>query len=201
MPASRPFIVGLGGTTREGSSSEMAMRCTLMAAERLGAETALLAGPDLIFPMYAPEQSYRHPRAERVVEMLRKSDGVIISSPGYHGSISGLIKNALDYAEDMRSDDAPYFDGRAVGCIVCAYGWQATGTTLMALRSIVHALRGWPTPMGVGINTTGKIFDAAGACIDAGVAKQLELMALQVVQFAQMRAAYALPPPQVAAAG
>lgn len=190
MSDPRPFIVGIGGTTREGSSSEMAMRCTLAAAERQGAEIAVLAGPDLVFPMYAPEQSYRDPRAERVVELLRRSDGVIISSPGYHGSISGLIKNALDYVEDMRSDEAPYFDGRAVGCIVCAYGWQATGTTLTALRSIVHALRGWPTPIGIGINTTGKIFDAAGSCIDAGVAKQLELMASQVVKFARMHAAH-----------
>jgi FMN reductase len=169
------------------------MRYTLAEAERQGAECALLAGPDLIFPMYAPEQSYRHPRAAKVVDLLRRSDGVIVSSPGYHGSISGLIKNALDYAEDMRADAAPYFDGRAVGCIVCAYGWQATGTTLTALRSIVHALRGWPTPIGVGINTTAKVFDSAGACLEESVARQLGMMATQVVEFARMRAAWSDP--------
>jgi FMN reductase len=186
-----PFIVGLGGTTRDGSSSEMAVRYALKVAERMGAETDLIAGSDLIFPMFAPEQSYRHPRAERLIDLLRRSDGIIIASPGYHGSISGLIKNALDYTEDMRTDSAVYFDGRAVGSIVCAAGWQTTGTTLTALRSIVHALRGWPTPMGVGINTTTKVFDKSGVCLDEGVAKQLEIMASQVVQFARMRTAFA----------
>ena len=89
----------------------------------------------------------------------------------------------------MRSDVACYFDGRAVGCIACAYGWQATGSTLAALRSIVHALRGWPTPIGVAVNSSLKVFDEAGECLDSGLATQLELMARQVVEFARMRMA------------
>lgn len=190
MNIEQPYIVGLGGTTRAGSSSEVALRCALSAAERAGARTLLLAGPDIELPMYAPERSERSPAAAAVVSALRDCHGVIVASPGYHGSISGLVKNALDYVEDLRGDAAPYFDGRAVGCIACAFGWQATGSTLAALRSIVHALRGWPTPIGVAINTSSKIFDADGACLDAAVSKQLELMAMQVVEFARMRAGH-----------
>ena len=184
-----PLIVGLGGTTRDGSATEVALRFALKAAERAGAETAILAGPSLDLPMYAPEKKERSSGAEELVSLLRRSHGVIITSPGYHGSISGLIKNALDYVEDMREDDQAYFDGRAVGCVAIAYGWQATGSTLAALRSIVHALRGWPTPIGVAINSSQKVFDEDGHCVDAGVSTQLELMANQVVDFAQMRAA------------
>lgn len=191
MNIEQPYIVGLGGTTRAGSSSEVALRYALSAAERAGARTRLLAGPDIELPMYAPERSERSPAAAAVVAELRECDGVIVASPGYHGSISGLVKNALDYVEDLRGDPAPYFDGRAVGCIACAFGWQATGSTLAALRSIVHALRGWPTPIGVAINTSAKIFDADGVCLDAGISKQLELMATQVVDFARMRANHA----------
>jgi FMN reductase len=144
-----PLIVGMGGTTRDGSSSEVALRVALKAAERAGAETVMLAGAALDLPMYAPERADRSSKARQLIDLLRRSHGVIITSPGYHGSISGLIKNALDYAEDMRQDDAVYFEGRAVGCIACACGWQATGSTLATLRSIVHALRGWPAPIGV----------------------------------------------------
>ena len=42
----------------------------------------------------------------------------------------------------------------------CASGWQAATTTLVAFRSIVHALRGWPTPLGVCINTTAPAHEA-----------------------------------------
>lgn len=184
-----PLIVGIGGTTRIGSSSEVALRYALNAAERAGARTVMLAGAALDLPMYAPEKPDRAPGAVELIKLLRQSHGVIITSPGYHGSISGLVKNALDYVEDMRGDEAVYFDGRAVGCVACAYGWQATGSTLAALRSIVHALRGWPTPVGVAVNSSLKVFDADGACIDASIGKQLDLMAQQVVEFARMRAA------------
>jgi len=183
----RPLIVGIGGTTRTGSASEKALRCALRFAEETGAKTELFAGPSLNLPMYAPDSAARAPEAERLTSALRRTHGVILSSPGYHGSISGMLKNALDYIEDMREDALPYLDGRAVGLIASASGWQATGSTLAALRSIVHALRGWPTPLGVAINSAGKVFDDSGAPIDPGIAQQLRILAEQVVEFARMR--------------
>ncbi|MDZ4735980.1 MAG: NAD(P)H-dependent oxidoreductase [Rhodospirillaceae bacterium] len=182
----RPLIVGLGGTNRESSSSEKALRLAMRAAERRGARTEVLAGAALDLPMYVPDTTARDPKATRLVTLLREADGVILSSPGYHGSVSGLLKNALDYIEDMRGDDRPYLHARAVGCIVCAYGWQATGTTLVAMRSIVHALRGWPTPLGIAINTAETGFDDAGDCRSREVARNLDLLGEQVIGFARM---------------
>jgi FMN reductase len=183
-----PFIVGLGGTTRQGSSSELALKYALSVAASHGAHTRLFAGPDLVLRMYAPESPERCSGAERLIEALRQSDGVIIASPGYHGSLSGLIKNALDYVEDMREDELPYLHGRAVGCIACAYGAQATGTTLVALRSVVHALRGWPTPLGVAVNSSTCRFQPDGTPTDAPVREQLTILGEQVVEFTRLRA-------------
>lgn len=137
--------------------------------------------------MYAPERPERTDQAMHLIELLRSCDGVIVASPGYHGTLSGLVKNALDYIEDMRGDDPPYLDGRAVGTIACAFGWPATIHTLAALRSVAHALRGWPTPMGAGINTAATRFDAHGAALDEKSQMQLEIVGQQVVEFAQMR--------------
>jgi FMN reductase len=170
-------------------------------AESLGAKTQVFAGASLNLPMYTPESDARSDDALRLVAALRRAQGVIVSSPGYHGSISGLLKNALDYAEDMRNDALPYFDGRAVGLIACAQGWQATGTTLVALRSIVHALRGWPTPMGVAINTNGRTFDDSGCPAQETIANQLKILATQVVDFSRMRALHALAEKEAGAPG
>lgn len=57
----------------------------------------------------------------------------------------------------------------------------------MALRSIVHALRGWPTPIGAAINTSSRPFDEDGQCVDKSAKFQLELIGRQVVEFARMR--------------
>ncbi len=187
MSKSKPLIIGLGGSGSKTGSTETVLRFALDAAEQAGAETLYFDGQALDMPMY----SYRGARAATtttLIDALRRADGVIIASPGYHGTISGLIKNALDYVEDMARDDRPYFEGRAVGLIAVAAGWQATGTTLATLRAITHALRGWPTPMAVTVNSAMPLFDESKALIDPGVINQLTILAGQVVRFARMAA-------------
>ncbi|MGY1631095.1 NADPH-dependent FMN reductase [Geodermatophilus sp. SYSU D01186] len=183
----RPLhVVGLGGTVRPGSSSEQALRTAMRRVEALGATTRVFSGAELTqLPMYAPECGSGGPVAEDLVAELRRADGVIVASPGYHGSLSGLVKNALDHTEDMRSDRLPYLADRSVGLIVTAYGWQASVTTLTALRAIVHALRGWVTPYGAAINSAQCSF-ADGTCSDQRVVEQLHTVADEVVRFAEL---------------
>jgi FMN reductase len=187
---SAPYVVAVGGALRPGSSTEKAMRVALAAAERAGARTKLISGDALNLPMYQPDNFERSDLARALVSELRLADGIILGSPGYHGSISGFVKNALDYAEDLRADPRPYFTGRAVGCIATAGGWPGAVHTLGALRDIVHALRGWPTPMGAAINTSEKAFDADGKCISPKVAETLEMIAMEVVGFSRSAASF-----------
>lgn len=187
MTKTQPLIVGIGGTMTAKSSSERIMRHVLAQCEVAGARTSYFDGNALDLPMYG----YGTPRTEKalaLIDTLRRADGVVIASPGYHGTVSGLIKNALDYIEDMAKDERPYFEGRAVGLITVAAGWQATGTTLATLRSIVHALRGWPTPMAITVNSVMPVFGEDGSVTDPTLLKQLDIMAQQVVGFARMRA-------------
>nr|ART38520.1 G25 [uncultured bacterium] len=175
-----PHFIAIGGTMRANSSTERALRKALSFAEARGARTTLLSGDAINFPPYEPEKPDRSDAALAFVEALRTANAVIIGSPGYHGAISGFVKNALDYVEDMSRDDRCYFDGLPVGCVSTAAGWQAAVATLTQLRSITHALRGWPTPLGVPINTIG----AGGDPIEqAPVPDQLAMMVGQQFQF------------------
>lgn len=177
-------VVGLGGTVRAGSSSEQALRIAVARAAAQGATTRVFAGAELAqLPMYAPDAEDRGPVARDLVAHLRRADGVIVASPGYHGSISGLVKNALDHTEDMRDDPLPYLADRSVGLVATAYGWQAAVTTLTALRAIVHALRGWVTPYGAAVNSLEAGF-ADGSCSEVRVTDQLHTVADEVVRFA-----------------
>lgn len=179
-------IIGIGGSTRVGSVTERALCIALKAANEAGARTAIFGGAFLgKLPIFAPQRAERSDEQIEFVEAVRAADGIIVATPGYHGGVSGLVKNALDLLEDLREDRRCYLEGRAVGCIVTASGWQTCGTTLAALRSIVHALRGWPTPLGAALNASEEIFDSAGKCIDEKSAKQLAIVGRQVVEFAQ----------------
>ncbi|MCP2258032.1 FMN reductase [Streptoalloteichus tenebrarius] len=177
-------VVGIGGSIRSDSTSERALRIALAGAEEAGARTTVITGAELVLPFYDPAVPERTREARHLVETLRGADGVVLVSPGYHGTVSGLVKNALDYVEDLRSEARPYLDGRAVGCVATAQGWQAAVTTLTALRSIVHALRGWPTPLGVALNSNETRLGPAGASSDERVADNLRTVGRQVVEFA-----------------
>ena len=181
--ADAPFVVGIGGSTRQGSSTEALVTAALGSLERGGARTVLYAGDALLLPPY--ERTPRHAEAGRaIIEAVRRADALVIGSPGYHGSISGLVKNVLDYLEELADDKRPYVDGRPVGCIATAQGWQGAVNSLVALRHIVHALRGWPTPFGLALNVEGGL-----DVTDPAIGASIDLIAGQILDFTSARSA------------
>lgn len=153
----------------------------------MGAETDVFSGDSIDFPTYVAESPAPTPKVLRLIDALRTAHGVVIASPGYHGSVTGLVKNALDYIELLREDSPAYLDGRAVGLIACAQGWQAAVSTLDTLRSITHALRGWPTSLGVAFNTSTSTFSENDLPVEPTLARQLDALVEQVMEFSLMR--------------
>jgi len=195
MPQTQPLIVGIGGTTRPGSTSERLIRAVLSLAEGEGARTRMFTGPDLVrLPHFAPESASRTDEQTALIEAVRAADGVVIGTPGYHGGVSGLVKNAIDQLEDLRDDARPYLDGRPVGLIVTAGGWQASGVTLSSLRDVVHALRGWPTPAAVLVNSTDFAARPLGDPLEPGPLREsIHLMTRQVLSQISPHAAARAP--------
>jgi FMN reductase len=182
-----PLVVGIGGTIGAVSSTERALRIALEAAGREGFRTRLFGGEDMArLPLYDPRSAARTHHEQDFVDTVRSASALIIASPGYHGSISGVVKNALDLLEETAKDQRPYLADMPVGLIATAFGWQATGSTIAALRSIVHALRGWPTPFAAAINTQITKFDDQGGATDPAVVEQLCLVGKQVARFAPL---------------
>jgi len=178
-------IVAIGGTVSPGSTTEFALRVAMASAVAQGAEVTLFDGAYLANLAHYRSGAHSTGDGAEMVEAVRSADGILIAALGYHGTISGLVKNALDYLEDLANDGRPYLDGRAVGLIATAYGDQATMSTMQTLRSIVHALRGWPTPMGATVRTYPGLFSQDGECLDDRVRSQLELVGQQLVHGAR----------------
>ena len=190
-PDTQPLVVGIGGTIGSISSTERALAIALGAAAEQGFRTRMFGGAEMArLPLYDPWARARSVEEQAFVDAVRDASAVIIASPGYHGSISGVVKNALDLLEETARDPSrPYLADMPVGLIATAYGWQATGSTIAALRSIVHALRGWPTPFAAAINTQMTTFDDRGGASDLAVLEQLRLVGRQVARFAPLAVA------------
>jgi len=181
-------VLGIGGSLRRPSQSETALRMALRGAEDEGAVTEIIAADNLRLPLYPSPDMAAHPNVMALLAAVRRADGLILASPAYHGTMSGALKNALDHLQYLSDDDPPYLDGRAIGVLATGDGTQAVVQTVDALRSVVHALRAWPTPMGVAIHEAGRTLQD-GAVADERVAASLRAMGAQVVEFAQARRA------------
>lgn len=185
-------VLAMGGSTRADSATDRVLRVAADAAREAGADVTIISGRSLMLPIYDPESPDRDPAAVSFVDAARNADGLIVVSPGYHGGISGMVKNALDYFEDLREPHGEeghrYLDGKAVGCVAVAAGWQAAVSTLQQLRQVVHALRGWPTPLGAAVNSESATLSPVDS--NDPVVWQLNMVGRQVVEFARMRQAF-----------
>src|SRR4051812_47065715 len=96
---SRIKVTGLGGSLASPSSSLAALRIALEGSAEAGAETELLDIRELELPMYAPGTSDVSDAVHKLCQSVYEADGLLWSSPLYHGTISGSFKNALDWLE------------------------------------------------------------------------------------------------------
>jgi FMN reductase len=181
-PSSGPLVVAIGGSLRPNSATEQVLQSVLDELGRLGARTRLYSGQSLLLHPYAPGVGSQ-PHVADLLQSVRDADALVLGSPGYHGGISGLVKNAIDYLEELRDDPAPYLDGKPVGCVATADGWQTAVSVLCSLRQIVHALRGWPTPYGIALNVRPDAMTAVPGVPEPDVTQQVTILAGQILQF------------------
>ncbi|WP_064743836.1 NADPH-dependent FMN reductase [Actinomadura oligospora] len=181
-----PHVVFLSGTLHAGSKAD---RIAAWCARRCrGATTTVFTGEDLEFPHYRYGLSGRHPQLTRYLYELANSDGVVLLSPAYHGTISGLLKNALDYANDLAQERRPFLQDRSIGCVALALGDQGAASTLATLRTVAHALRGWPTPLGVTLTAATAALRPDGEPARPETRDRLDLMLGQVMAVARRNA-------------
>jgi FMN reductase len=175
-------VVGLGGSMRAGSTSLTALRTALDGAVAAGADTQLLTVRELDLPLYTPERTVPE-GAYRLVEAVAGAQAMIWSSPTYQGSISGAVKNALDWLILLADHEPPYLTNKPIGLVATAGGVQGL-QAINAMDFSVRALRGWAVPLVLPIAQSWKAFDPEGRLIDAMVAEQLRALGAEVTRAA-----------------
>jgi FMN reductase len=181
-------IVGLGGSVAEISRSRAALKVALDGAASAGAATELLDLRELDLPMYNPDNGEASPAAGRLIESCYGADGMLWSSPMYHGTISGAFKNALDWLHVLGGREPPFLHDKVIGLISAAGGTQGL-QAINTMEFAVRALRGWAVPYVVPVAAAARVFDQASRIHDRVVELQLTTLGGEVVRVAQRFAA------------
>jgi FMN reductase len=179
------MIVGLGGSLRHASRSRAALRRALEGAAAAGAETRLLDLRELDLPMYNPDQDTPGETSAEFIDSCYFADRLIWSSPLYQGTISGALKNALDWLHGLGQRDPPYLHDKVIGLISAAGGTQGL-QAINTMEFAVRALRGWAVPYVVPVASADRVFEAAGGIKDESVQVQLSTLGREVLRVAEL---------------
>lgn len=175
-------IAGICGSLRQGSYTRLAVEIALRGAAELGAQTYLidLGEYDLAFCDGARDRQAYPEGVRRLQEKVRGAQGIILGTPVYHGSFSGVLKNALDLMGFRE------FEGKMIGLVGVAGGRAGALNALDSLRAVGRGLHAWVIPEQVSIPEAWRAFDGAGNLKDQELEQRLLGVGRQVARFAYL---------------
>ncbi len=134
--------------------------------------------------MYNPDDDEPNEAAAEVIETCYVADGLLWSSPLYQGTISGALKNALDWLHLLGHREPPYLHDKVMGLISAAGGTQGL-QAINTMEFAVRALRGWAVPYVVPVASAARVFDPSGRIRDESIELQLATLGGEVVRVAE----------------
>ena len=156
-------ILAFCGSLRQASYNKAALR---VAGEVLPPDMALETCEIGDFPLYnADVQAKGFPApVERVAAQIKAADGLLFVTPEYNFSVSGVLKNAIDWLSRLTPQP---FDDKPVAVMGAAAGALGTGRSQYDLRRMCIFLNMHPlNKPEVFIGAAHTKFDAAGKLTD-----------------------------------
>jgi NAD(P)H-dependent FMN reductase len=174
-------ILGVAGSMRQESYSTLGLKMVLEEAKKYGSESHLLDLRDRNLPLYDPgapssnDPSFNNSNnvLEKITTALKWADALVLASPDYHGSMSGTLKNFLDYFwED--------FAGKTFGYMIASH--EKGLTVADQMRTAVRQCYGWSMPYNISINGE-KDFDSEGNLVNSALVKRIKMLARDLVTY------------------
>ena len=166
-------LLVFAGSARAGSLNRKLAHQAACMARATGAETTLLELADFDIPIYNADIEAQGTPADVILfkQMLFDHAGWIICSPEYNGSITGLLKNAIDWASSPVKGDLVWADGtrpfagKVAGLLSASPGALGGLRSLMQLQPLLMNLQCWVTPRQFALGQAPAAFDAEGKLI------------------------------------
>lgn len=170
-------VVAVCGSLRERSRTRMALSVALEAAADTGGDTDLLDLRELDLPAFDADREAQGD-SEKLLARVGAADAIILGTPMYHGSYSGVLKTAIDYCGFEE------FEHKTVGLLAVA-GGSFPVTALEHLRSVCRALNAWVLPHQVAIPNAGNAFED-GTFVEESLEQRVWSLGTRVVQYADI---------------
>ena len=179
-------ILGIVGSLRKASYNLRALK----AAQELVPEGVALNLIELhAIPVFNQDDEMTLPPA--VIELKRRilaADAILFATPEYNYSVSGVLKNAIDWASRPYGESA--WTGKPAALMGASVGSLGTARAQYHLRQVLVAF-GMPvvTQPEVMICNASQRFDPDGRLTDAPTRENIQKLLVALVQLVRIHAA------------
>jgi len=164
-------ILGIAGSLRPGSISALALACALRSISERGVSTQALDLRRLNLPFCTGASTYPdYPDVELLRTAVSDAKGIVIVTPEYHGSMSGVLKNTLDLLT------FEHIEGKVIAPISVLGGTHSMNA-LNCVRTVCRQLHAWVTPQQVMIPAAYEAFSPEGEPLDLAVKERIDALA------------------------
>ena len=170
-------VLGIASSMRKESTSTRALKLTLdIVKTNYDAEIQVLDLKQTILPFLYYQEHNKKAEISIAEKTVKWADAFILSTPDYHGSMAGSMKNFLDYFWSE-------FAGKLFGYICSSH---EKGLTVMdQMRTAVRQCYGWSMPYGISINGE-KDFETNGDIRNEAVLRRMQMLARDIVIYGKL---------------
>jgi FMN reductase len=170
-------IVAIGGSLRPQSVAYRILGLLISKINlNLDVSAELIDLRQLHLPFCTGEPFYpTYPDVQIFRQKVQAASGILLATPEYHGSLSGVLKNALDLLEES------HVTGKMVGLIAVVGGVHSTNA-INTLRIICRQLHCWVLPDQIVIERAQTIFNQKGRLIDPFLEQRIDKFATHFVE-------------------
>ncbi len=175
---SKPNILAFAGSLRRESFNKKLVALAARGAEEAGGDVTFVDLADLPMPLFCEDVEAEHgmdPNARTFKEHMIAADGVLLASPEYNGSLSGALKNAIDWASRPEEGEKPLcaFKNKPIQLMSASPGGLGGIRGLIHLHALLGGIQMMVMPQQHCLNQAHSAFDDAGNLKDA---KQQEIV-------------------------
>ncbi len=166
-----PKILAFAGSTRTESYNKRLIRIAVGGARAAGGEVTLIDLRDLPLPLFDGDLEAREglpPNGRKLKDLFLAHQGLLISAPEYNSSITGVLKNTIDWVSRPCPGEAPLecFDGK-VACLMSASPGALGGLRgLVHVRAILQNIRVLVLPDQIAVPRANESFNPDGSLKD-----------------------------------
>ena len=184
--ADPPKILAFAGSTRTDSYNKKLVKLAAAQAQAAGASVTLFDLRDLTLPLFDQDMETRDglpAGAQRLKELMLAHDGLLISSPEYNSSISGVLKNAIDWAARPAPNEAPLacFTDKTAALLSASPGALGGLRGLVHLRAILGNIGVLVLPNQVAVPKANDAFNPDGTLKDPKLQGAVEKLCRNLV--------------------